>query len=115
MISSYIFYINSLISLFSCGFITYDTIDIANEAITEMDKTTLNGVRLKVSLARRQPGVRKERQQKPTPSMQEISQLPTSDAWTALSSVSIEERERENDRKREIVAYDDDDLVYDGL
>lgn len=39
----------------SCGFVTFDKMDVAAKAIAEMNGATVTNINLRVSLARRQP------------------------------------------------------------
>ncbi len=39
----------------SCGFITYEKMESADEAIAQMNGSMISGIKIKVSMARRQP------------------------------------------------------------
>lgn len=41
----------------SRGFVTFDKVEAAERAISEMDGSMVSGIQLKVSLARRQPQI----------------------------------------------------------
>lgn len=98
--------ISIVIIITSCGFVTYESIDIANKAINEMNGKSLAGIKLKVSLARRQPmyNPAKAKQQ----STELDSSLSTSEAWSVIASNFTDTSE--SDKKRSVVAYDDDDM-----
>lgn len=93
--------------LFSCGFVTYDSIDTANLAINEMNGKTINGILLKVSLARRQPAYNAEKS-KPSAELNNTN-LSTPEAWSAIAS-SLANDNPENPKKRTIVSYEEDDI-----
>ncbi|KAH7642609.1 negative elongation factor E [Dermatophagoides farinae] len=87
----------------NCGFVTYDSIDIANMAITEMNGKTINGIHLKVSLARRQPVYNPEKSKSNTDLNETLS---APEAWSAIASNFSDSVD--NPKERTIVSYDDD-------
>ncbi|XP_017786834.1 PREDICTED: negative elongation factor E [Nicrophorus vespilloides] len=75
------------------GFVTFDKVECADRAITEMDGCMVSGIELKVSLARRQPQI------------EPINDATSSTAW---STVAANHSQKGNHRdKRELVTYDD--------
>lgn len=72
-----------------------------------MNGKTLNGVRLKVSLARRQPVYNPEKS-KPPAEFNNNANMSTSEAWSAMASSFSDSVE--NPKKRTVVSYDDDDI-----
>lgn len=75
----------------NCGFVTYEKTESADKAISEMNGATVSGVKLRVSLARRQPLI--PQQADGSPAM-----------WTALDYT----QKGSNTDKRELVVYDED-------
>ncbi|KPM04776.1 negative elongation factor E-like protein [Sarcoptes scabiei] len=98
----------------NCGFVTYDSIETANMAIDEMNGKLLNGIRLKVSLARRQPSsLHSVTIEKPKSADLSNESLSTSEAWSAMASnVS---NNVENSKNRNMISYEDDDDIYSEL
>lgn len=76
----------------NCGFVSLDTIEAADRAIKEMNGQTVSGVKLKVSLARRQLLI---------PSSTDGS----SSSWTAIARYSPKGDHKD---KRNLIKYDDD-------
>lgn len=70
-------------------------------AIDEMNGTMLNGTRLKVSLARRQPNPERSKNADLSES------LSAPEAWSAIASNFADNVEKDI-KKRKIVCYDDD-------
>lgn len=93
---------------------TYDSIETANMAIDEMNGKLLNGIRLKVSLARRQPSsLHSVTIEKPKSADLSNESLSTSEAWSAMASnVS---NNVENSKNRNMISYEDDDDIYSSL
>ncbi|XP_015920176.1 negative elongation factor E [Parasteatoda tepidariorum] len=77
----------------NCGFVTFEKIDQAEKAIKEMSGTQINGMRLNVSLARRQPLI---------PPLGEDS---SSSSWSTLA-VNFPQKGNHEDT-RELVVYDE--------
>ncbi|KAH9397799.1 Serine/threonine-protein kinase N2 [Tyrophagus putrescentiae] len=116
----------------NCGFVTYDSIDTANMAINEMNDTALHGIRLKVSLARRQsvynPEKTKAGEQATTNSSSgggnannngvamvetpPLQSLSTPEAWSAMASSQSDSAEKP--KNRTVISYDEDD-IYDTI
>lgn len=71
-------------------------------AIDEMNGRLLNGIRLKVSLARRQPTYNPE---KSNADLNESLSAP--EAWSAIASNFTDSVEKDTN-KRTVVSYDDD-------
>ncbi|KAI2802880.1 hypothetical protein RDWZM_001133 [Blomia tropicalis] len=95
----------------NCGFVTYDSIDTANMAINDMNGKTMNGIRLKVSLARRQPVYNPEKSKQNTTEYNN-QHVSTSEAWSAIASNFTDEVETK--KHRAVVSYDDDG-IYDTI
>ncbi|XP_064457999.1 negative elongation factor E-like [Ornithodoros turicata] len=74
----------------NCGFVTYEKTESADKAIGEMNGATFNGVKLRVSLARRQPLV-----------PQQVDGTPT--LWTQDNTPKGSSTD-----KRELVVYEED-------
>ncbi|CAH1112452.1 unnamed protein product [Psylliodes chrysocephalus] len=75
------------------GFITFEKVDAAERAISEMHGSMVSGIPLKVSLARRQPQI------------EPINDATSSTAWATLAS-SHSQKGNHRD-KRNLVIYDD--------
>ncbi|KAG5874774.1 hypothetical protein JTB14_016264 [Gonioctena quinquepunctata] len=75
------------------GFITFDKVDAAERAISEMDGSMVSGIPLKVSLARRQPQI------------EPINDATSSAAWATLASSQSQKGNHRD--KRNLVSYDD--------
>ncbi|RWS22338.1 Negative elongation factor E-like protein [Leptotrombidium deliense] len=82
----------------NCGFVTFDTVEQAKNAINEMNGKTVDGIKLEVSLARRQPMVH---------SNETSSSNETKDAWRRLADNYSRESKGTPKEKRSIVTYDD--------
>lgn len=78
----------------NCGFVTFEKIDQAEKAIKEVNGTVSNGVRLNVSLARRQPMI--------PPLGEDSSSL----KWAALASFPQKGNHNHQDT-RSLIVYED--------
>ncbi|KAI1289277.1 Negative elongation factor E [Halotydeus destructor] len=91
----------------NCGFITFENIDEANMAIDQMNKKTVDGIELQVSIARRQPHVAAK-------AVQEQSSVAAINSWSAIATtfsrkVRDGNKAQSSDSKetREQIVYDD--------
>ncbi|CAM1314871.1 NELFE (predicted) [Pycnogonum litorale] len=73
----------------NCGFITFDKMESAEKAISEMNGSTVSNVSLRVSLARRQP----------------IIDQSTESNWSAIAASNSQKGSHRD--KRDIVTYED--------
>lgn len=80
----------------NCGFVTFEKVDSAEKAITEMNGSMVSGVQLQVSLARRQPVI------------EPINDASSSATWSTIAA-SHSQKGSHND-KRDLVTYDDEFL-----
>ena len=80
-------------------------------AINDMNGKTMNGIRLKVSLARRQPVYNPEKSKQNTTEYNN-QHVSTSEAWSAIASNFTDEVETK--KHRAVVSYDDDG-IYDTI
>jgi len=78
----------------NCGFITYEKVESAERAISEINGSLVSGVQLKVSLARRQPII------------DPINDSSSSTTWSTIAASHSQKGSHKD--KREMVAYDDD-------
>nr|CAG4652231.1 EOG090X0F8Z [Triops cancriformis] len=78
----------------NCGFVTFDKTEAADKAITEVNGTTVSGVQLKVSLARRQPII------------EPINDASSSATWSTIASRNAQKGSHKD--RRNLVAYDED-------
>lgn len=86
-------------------------------AINEMNGKTLGGIRLKVSLARRQPVYNPEKSKPSTEisSSVENNSLSAPEAWSAIASNFSDGLDQKAKQKgRSVISYDDDD-IYEPL
>lgn len=74
-------------------------------AIDEMNGKLLNGIRLKVSLARRQPNINNSKKLKTNADLNDLLSAP--EAWSAIASNFTDSVEKDTN-KRTMVSYDDD-------
>ncbi|KAL7637942.1 UNVERIFIED_CONTAM: hypothetical protein RMT77_011555 [Armadillidium vulgare] len=77
----------------NCGFVTFDKVESAEKAISEMDGSIICGVQLKVSLARHQIVI------------ESINDSSSSRPWSTIAA-SHSQKGSHND-KRDLVTYDD--------
>lgn len=75
------------------GFITFDKMDAAERAISEIDGTIVSGTQLKVSLARRQPVI------------EPINDASSSAIWSTLAASHSQKGGHKD--KRDLVVYED--------
>jgi len=90
---------------FSCGFVTFDSIDCANKAIDEMHKKSVNGILLKVMLARRQPVIVERSNSQSSDSAAHSS---TTEVWSSIAA-SYSQKGGLKD-KRGLVSYEEMDI-----
>ncbi|XP_077987174.1 negative elongation factor E-like [Glandiceps talaboti] len=75
-----------------CGFVTFEKMEMADKAIEEMNGSSIAGIHLRVSMARRQPMLESATDNSP---------------WGSVAAGITKNSHRE---KREMVVYDDDDV-----
>lgn len=80
----------------NCGFLTFDRADIAERAISEFNGNVVGGIQLKVSMARRQPVI------------DPINDASSSSTWSTIAASHSQKGSHKD--KRELVAYDSEDL-----
>lgn len=78
----------------NCGFVTFDKTSFAERAITEMNGSTVSGIQLKVSLARRQPVI------------EPINDASSSTTWSTIASRSSQKGTYKD--KRDLVTYEEE-------
>jgi len=78
----------------NCGFITYDRVESAERSISELNTSHVNGIQLKVSLARRQPVI------------DPINDASSSSTWSTIAASHSQKGSHKD--KREMVTYDED-------
>ncbi|XP_043204843.1 negative elongation factor E-like isoform X2 [Amphibalanus amphitrite] len=78
----------------NCGFLTFDKMEAAERSIAAMSGTTVDGVQLQVSYARRQPKI------------EPINDASTSSAWSTIAA-SHSQKGLHNKDQRNVVTYDD--------
>ena len=83
-----------LSSVQSCGFVTFDKAEAAEKAIQDHHGTAIDGVQLKVSMARRQPVI------------EPINDASSSATWSTIAASHSQKGSHKD--KRELVAYDED-------
>ncbi len=91
--------------MFSCGFVTFDSIDCANKAIDEMNKKAVNGIQLKVMLARRQPLIIDRSNSQ---SNESVSHSSTTEVWSSIAA-SYSQKGGLKD-KRGLISYEETDI-----
>lgn len=89
----------------NCGFVTFDSIDSANKAIDEMNKKCVNGIQLKVMLARRQPMIIDRSNAQTSDSGAHSS---TTEVWSSIAA-SYSQKGCLKD-KRSLVSYEETDI-----
>ncbi|KAK2710586.1 negative elongation factor E-like [Artemia franciscana] len=80
----------------NCGFITFESASSAEQAISQVNHTTISGIELRVSLARRQAAV--------TP----INDASASSTWSSLAARNSLKGSQSQGEKRHLVAYDEE-------
>lgn len=78
-----------------CGFVTFDKMESADTAIQEVDGAMIDGVQLRVSMARRQPSF-----EQPTDA--------STTSWAQIASSNSQKGSHKD--KRDMVSYGDDDI-----
>ena len=78
----------------NCGFITYERVESAERSIAELNGSSITGIQLKVSLARRQPVI------------DPINDASSSSTWSTIAASHSQKGSHKD--KRELVAYDED-------
>lgn len=78
----------------NCGFVTFEKMETADKAISEMNGTMVSGIQLKVSLARRQPNI------------DSASEAPSSSNWASIAASNSQKGAHKD--KRDVVAYTED-------
>lgn len=90
-----------LLSFFSCSFITFETIQQANEAIKDMDGKYINDAPIRVSLARRQSSINVTQHVYTAPTSSS-----TASSWGMIAS-NFGQKGTSSKDVREIITYDD--------
>ncbi|CAG2170133.1 unnamed protein product [Oppiella nova] len=88
----------------NCGFVTFDSIESANKAIDEMNKKSVNGIQLKVMLARRQPAVVPKTET--TDLGAHSSAAP--DVWSTIAATYSQKSGLKD--KRSLISYEESDV-----
>jgi len=88
----------------NCGFVTFDSIESANKAIDEMNKKSVNGIQLKVMLARRQPAVVPKTET--TDLGAHSSAAP--DVWSTIAATYSQKSGLKD--KRSLISYEETDI-----
>lgn len=78
----------------NCGFVTFDKPEVAEAAISEHNGSIVQGIQLKVSMARRQPVI------------EPINDASSSATWSTIAASHSQKGSHKD--KRELVAYDED-------
>ena len=78
----------------NCGFVTFDKPGATDQAINEHNGTVVEGITLKVSLARRQPVI------------DPINEASSSTTWSTIAASHSQKGSHKD--KRDLVAYEDD-------
>ena len=94
----------------SVGFITFDSIESANQAITEMNQKFINNIQLKVSFARRQPNMDNKRFKKENPDSGS-HQSSTSNDWSSIAA-SFQQKSSTPvlKERRGLISYEEADI-----
>jgi len=79
----------------NCGFVTFEKMESADEAITQMNGIMQSNVKLRVSMARRQPTF-------------DTGTDPSSNSWASIAASQSQKGTHKD--KRDLVTYDDDDI-----
>lgn len=87
----------------NCGFVMFETMDLADRAISEVDGYVVSGVQLKVSIARRQPTL-----EAITASASSAAADNSSASWSSIAASSSQKGSHQE--TREMVTYDDDEI-----
>ncbi|CAG2119539.1 unnamed protein product [Medioppia subpectinata] len=90
----------------NCGFVTFDSIESANKAIDEMNQKSVNGIKLKVMLARRQPVVVDK--SKAETSGDSVPHSSAPDVWSSIAA-SYSQKSAVKD-KRNLISYEETDI-----
>ena len=78
----------------NCGFITYERVESAERSIAELNGSSITGIQLKVSLARRQPVI------------DPINDASSSSTWSTIAASHSQKGSHKD--KREMVTYEED-------
>ena len=78
----------------NCGFVTFDKAGATEQAIAEFNGHTVDGIQLKVSLARRQPVI------------DPINDASSSATWSTIAASHSQKGSHKD--KRDLVAYEED-------
>ena len=78
----------------NCGFVTFDKAGATEQAINEHNGNVVEGIHLKVSLARRQPVI------------DPINDASSSATWSTIAASHSQKGSHKD--KRDLVAYEDD-------
>lgn len=78
----------------NCGFVTYDKAESAEKAINDRNGSVVDGIQLKVSMARRQPVI------------DPINDASSSATWSTIAASHSQKGSHKD--KRDLVAYDED-------
>ncbi|XP_064616296.1 LOW QUALITY PROTEIN: negative elongation factor E-like [Liolophura sinensis] len=80
----------------NCGFVTFEKMESADQAIAEMNGSMVSGVQMKVSMAFRQPV------------FEGNTQDPSTSSWASIAASNSQKGTHRD--KREMVSYDNDDI-----
>ncbi|XP_013418807.1 negative elongation factor E [Lingula anatina] len=81
----------------NCGFVTFEKMESAEEAITHMNNTMVQQIQLRVSLARRQP------------TFEQIAD-PSNATWTTIAANNSQKGFHKD--KRQLVSYDPEEDIF---
>lgn len=87
----------------NCGFVMFETVELADRAISELNGCIVSGVQLKVSVARRQPTL-----ESVTGSANTTAGDNSSASWSSIAASSSQKGSHQE--TREMVTYDDDEI-----
>lgn len=93
----------------NCAFVTFESIEEANKAIDALNNTTIDNVQVQVSLARKQPVIRKDH----VPAASDSAGASSSNSWVTIAANFYKESgkdaaKKDNPRnKRQAIVYDD--------
>ncbi|XP_041369006.1 negative elongation factor E-like [Gigantopelta aegis] len=79
-----------------CGFVSFEKMESAEQAISEMNGSMIENIQLQVSMARHQPTL-------------ELTQDPSSTGWSSIAASNSQKGSGYKD-KRDIITYDDEDI-----
>ncbi|XP_054156453.1 negative elongation factor E-like [Oppia nitens] len=92
----------------NCGFVTFDSIECANKAINDMNHKLVNGIKLKVSLARKQPVVNEKKPDISNDTIAHSSSASTVDVWSTIAAKYSQKSDVKS--KRSLLSYEETDI-----